>query len=292
MNTVWRILAVAFLLWLAATSLPARAATTTYVLTLSPAADAADGYAARTNIGLLTWADIIGGVGNQTATAGTFIDAIYIQSKANPDEWNTNHRGQFFFDTSVIPDDATIVSAVFSVRGASKSDALVITPNIGIYSSNSVGLTLASSDYENSTATAISDTVLTYAGFTTGAYNDFPLNAAGLAYISLTGYTRIVVRNQNYDVAANPPAWSANKVSYLRINSNESATKPELEVTYTVTTTDAGVVLLQTVLRVALASIILLIVLLSIKTGNLGWVSILCGLVAYVIVDNMIITLF
>lgn len=153
-----------------------------------------------------SWATLIGAAGNLASDDGINMGAV-ISSDKNP-AWLRNDRDIVLFDTSSIPDGDTIDSAVFSLYGTVKTDPLSILPDINIYSSNPASNTaLISGDYTSLGSTNLS-IAIGFNAFTLSAYNDFILNATGLALIDKAGITKLGIRNENYDVDAVAPSWS------------------------------------------------------------------------------------
>lgn len=156
-------------------------------------------------------------------------------------DWYVIARTIYLFDTSGLPDGATITATTLSLYGVGKVDQLSIAPDINIYSSNPASnIALEAGDYEAGVdkfgSVAFCDTPITYANWkTTDPYwNDFVFNATGLAAISKTGVSKFGARNANYDVSGTIPAYSSWKYSYFRAYFSEKGTgyKPKLTVTY------------------------------------------------------------
>src|SRR5207249_11810531 len=57
-------------------------------------------------------------------------------------------------------------------------------------------------------------TAITYAGWSTSGYNNFQLNAGGLAAISTTSIAKFGTRDALYDVANSAPPWTPGQASY------------------------------------------------------------------------------
>ena len=190
--------------------------------------------------------DTVGGTNWATlvASAGTNAEendnvAVYIRSGTTSGKWRTIFRYILLFDTSTLPDTDTIASATLSVAGGAKEDGNSITPNINVYSSAPASnTTLAAGDFDSLGSTAFS-TAITYASFDVSGtvYNNFPLNASGLAAISATGVSKYGLRNANYDVAGSPPTWTSGAVnSDIRVINAETggvSTGPVLVVEHT-----------------------------------------------------------
>jgi hypothetical protein len=76
---------------------------------------------------------------------------------------------------------------------------------------------------------------ITYANWSTSAYNDFTFNATGIGNVSKTGFSKFGVRNPNYDVANTPPTWSSGVTSHMQCYFSDEAgttSDPKLVVTY------------------------------------------------------------
>ena len=126
--------------------------------------------------------------------------------------WMNFLRTFAFFDTSSIPDTDVIDSAILSIYGTSKTDAHNCTPDVGVYGTTSTGTTaLANADYQKYLSTAFSSTI-SYANWSTAGFNDFALNADGLANISKTGLSRFCIRNVKHDVANTEPSRGGNNL--------------------------------------------------------------------------------
>lgn len=177
---------------------------------------------------------------------------VLITAGSTTDTWSKLNRCFLLFDTSALPDTATIVSATLSLYGSSKSDLLYITPSLGVYSSSPASDTnLVNGDYDQVGGTLYSD-VISYNSISTSGYNDFTLNSSGMAAISKTGISKFSVRNYNYDALDTEPDWTQAMSSTLTFYSADkgSGYKPKLDITYittpTVTTNAASDVSIET----------------------------------------------
>lgn len=195
-----------------------------------------DGYVYQSSTNV-DWSALIADVGsafNDSATT-TYMGEV---AGTTTDKWNILYRAIYLFDTSGLDDSAIISAATLSLRGQGKfSGNAVAYPNMNIYSSNPASNTeLAAGDYDSLGSTAFS-TAITYANWlTTTTFNDFALNASGLAAITVSGVSKFGTRSPNYDVAASAPTWVSSDSSNLRAWSSEKGAgyKPKLVVTYTV----------------------------------------------------------
>jgi len=121
---------------------------------------------------------------------------------------------QFYaFDTSTIPDNASIVKAVLYVYGNGKySASCKITIVEGLQAS---GTALVTADYDNcgdavdnptegiDTADRIDSTA-----WSSAAYNTFELNATGRGWVNKTGYTKLGMREYTHDCLDVSPGTS------------------------------------------------------------------------------------
>ena len=193
-----------------------------------------DGYVKR-NIVPGTWSDVRDGAGTDRFDLQTLIRVIF-DAAVTTDLWDQLSRGIALFNTAGLGASAVVSAGTLSLWCQQKSDPPAWAPDINIYSSAPGSNTgLAISDYGTLGTTAFS-TAKTYAGITTGAYNDFALNASGLAAIALAGVTKLGIRNANYDVANVSPTWSSNGQSLVDFSTADVAgttEDPRLVVTYT-----------------------------------------------------------
>jgi hypothetical protein len=132
---------------------------------------------------------------------------------------------------------ANISAAVLSLYGTLKSDGLSATPDTNVCSSAPASNTvLVAGDFDSLGATAFA-TAIAYAAWSTAGFNDFTLNASGVANISLTGVSKFGARNFNYDAINNAPPWVSLGLSRTQFATADSANDPKLVVTYTLSDT-------------------------------------------------------
>lgn len=189
-----------------------------------------DGNVTRTGVSEV-WADIISGAGLGVAAAQL---AVQMGTTAVSGRWSYLYRYILIFDTSLIPNGATIIKAVLSLRGRNKDDSLGITPDINAYAATPATMTgIVRADYTQIGTTPLSSAIA-YADWITTGYNDFVLNSTGRNNISKTGKTAFGFRNANYDVAAIAPSWSDTLASILEAYEEEAGgdLRPKLVVTY------------------------------------------------------------
>ncbi len=193
-----------------------------------------------------SWANLISALtSNYTQDSGVE-GGITIDENdpGHPNTWCDFDRVVLLFDTSPLPGSATISAATLSLYGAYKGDsAVAITPNINIYSSNPASnIVPAYGDFNSFGSIPLCLTPITYVGWNLAGYNDFVLNAAGIAAIIKGGITKLAARNANYDVAATPPTWTASGSHYVHTWFADKGVgfKPKLVVTYTLPPTGSS----------------------------------------------------
>lgn len=145
------------------------------------------------------------------------------------------YRSIYLFETSALTVDATIISAVLSIRGPSKFDQNLSDASRNIVSSNPASNTaLVASDMGTLGSDVFSDGI-TYTNWNTSGYNDFILNAGGLSEINKAGISKFGAR-LDADVTATAPAIGGTG-KYTTLNAYFSdggdGYKPKLVVTYT-----------------------------------------------------------
>jgi hypothetical protein len=182
-----------------------------------------------------TWADLHDGAGNGGYTGLEIFDYISrIDQYVTANKWSDLERGLFTFLID-LPDGAVITGAVFSLYGMAKANPS-FSPDVNIYNAPLTSETdLIDANYNHCGTTPYCDTPITYAGFSLTGYNDFTLNAAGLAAIPTKGVFKLCTRNAQYDVPNTAPTHTGiTAVNYLKAISVEQglATAPKLTIEY------------------------------------------------------------
>jgi hypothetical protein len=207
-------------------------ATGTFYPDASPESTSVDGYV--NSEGDASWAT------HRGASSGGAHDSVaddpnfFIATTATSGNWSVIKREIFLFDTSGLHDSAVITSAVFSVRSWDKYDYLSCTPGCCLVASTPASNTeLVNGDFDQLGATEFA-TRISYASWNTAGYNDFTLNASGLAAVTKTGITKLGLRI-SHDFDNSEPSWVSESPSGFRIYYSEQGTgyKPKLVVTYT-----------------------------------------------------------
>lgn len=174
------------------------------------------------------------------ASRNTSTGSVYAAGSANAvvgqlylDSLYYLDRGFLFFDTSAIPDTATIDSAVLSIYVSANYS----TTDFNVTIQKGVTATyphnpLQTSDYYTELYTGAGGTRST-SDITALDYFNITLSATGEGWISLNGETKLVLRSSN-DISNVAPTGA----EYLFYYTYEkgSAYAPKLYVTYTVTT--------------------------------------------------------
>jgi hypothetical protein len=149
-------------------------------------------------------------------------------------------RGFLPFDTSDLPNTATITAGVFSVyvTGTADIDNDGDDYIVAVQTSQTSNTELVVGDYDTCgdaiTNPTIGSNTSDISGIGSSAYEDFTLTATGRSWISLTSYTKLGLR-EGHDCLNHAIATS---VGYTRIQlstSEEEGTSqdPKLVVTYT-----------------------------------------------------------
>lgn len=175
------------------------------------------------------------GNGSDPTSASIYPAGLFTDNVTN--QYRNLYRSIFLFDTSSIGAGQTVSAAVLSLLGDGKGDdATAITPDINIVASTPASNTdIVNGDYTQLGATAFA-TAITFAGYSTSAYNDFTLNASGIAGVVVTGVSKFGARNDNYDRANSAPAtWTSLTDHYFSCKFADVAgttSDPKLVVTH------------------------------------------------------------
>uniref|UniRef100_A0A6M3K7V2 Uncharacterized protein n=1 Tax=viral metagenome TaxID=1070528 RepID=A0A6M3K7V2_9ZZZZ len=202
-------------------------------LTVYPAtggSDPVNGLVERSSVNE-AWSTIRAGAGVYAGIDPTPSSFCYVTATTTTDQYSRIRRGVFGFATGALGAGATISSAVLSLYGTTK------VVDLGDTAIDIVGLTLTGNDNivtgdYGGFDTTVLGTMDTSAFDGANGWNDFTLNAAGLAYISKTGTTMFGVR-LGWDTTGTGPTWSSAAETYIQCQFAQSANKPKLVVTYT-----------------------------------------------------------
>lgn len=186
-----------------------------------------------------SWAAIRSGAGTVKDESGTTWYACAFAASGTSNQWQSMRRSIFTFDTSALGSTASVSAAVLSLFGVSKIDNLGVSPDVDVYAATPASNNaLTAADYSQIGSTSQTGSPVSYAGWSTAAYNAFTFNATGRSNVSLTGISKFGTRNANYDVANVAPTWSATSESLLEnYHADQVGTTndPKLEITYTLT---------------------------------------------------------
>lgn len=181
-----------------------------------------------------SWADIRGAAEAVSATTSVNSLSAAIIADELPDLWHSMYRSVLLFDTSSIPDGATITSAsLFLLRnGAVHND---LNQSLYVTSVNPAANTsLAVTDYANFGTTKYNDGISLDSFTSVLVHTEVPLNATGIAAISKTGITKFGLR-LGADIDNIEPSWSSEASSSLGVKSADfsgQSSWPYLSVTY------------------------------------------------------------
>jgi len=144
-------------------------------------------------------------------------------------------RSFFAFDTSSIPDDATIDSATFSAYGSANYQDTDGKTVVLIETTQSSTSSLVLGDYSKVIKTKLSDTEIAL-HLSNVAYNNWPLNALGLTKINKTGFTKLGLMG-NVDVFSTFTSGPVCGHSVYMSEDTGTSRDPKLVINYTLATT-------------------------------------------------------
>ena len=195
-------------------------------LTAFPAAGAnspVDGYVGNDDAVYATCHDAATGVGVSATTADDNV------------AWHrllvtyTIQRGIFLFDTSSLGLNTTISAAVFSIYGTGSTDTADNENAVCVSSSPAANDALTTADYDQLGTTSFG--TVDIGSWSAVAYNDFTLNANGIANISKTSISKFGTRTSG-DIANSAPTNNGNRAQGYFADQAGTANDPKLVVTY------------------------------------------------------------
>ena len=131
-------------------------------------------------------------------------------------------RGFFIFDTSGLPDDATIDSAILGIYGYQNGNS-----DVSAQKGTQADI-LSGSDLHNFSGNEYGHT----SSWSTSAYNSITFNSTGKTDINKTGTTKICCREYTHDYLNSAPSSSNNNGCYFSGYTGTSR-DPKLTITYT-----------------------------------------------------------
>lgn len=186
-----------------------------------------------------SFASIRGGSGNSVDDTSAGLEFVRLACSATSNQFSALYRSILLFDTASLTAGAVISSAVLSLYGTFKNDPASWSPSIDIYSSAPASNTaLANADYGTLGTTSYTSAPISYASWAS-SYNDFTLNATGIAAIAKTGVSKFGARESTYDAGNTAPTWSSGATMTMEgyfADQTGSSNDPKLVVTYTVPT--------------------------------------------------------
>ena len=139
-------------------------------------------------------------------------------------------RGFLSFDTSSIPDGATISSAVLHIYVNTKSDVGIGDSLVLVEGTQASATDLATADYDAFGSTELASRALS--AITTSAYNTLTLNSSGLAIINKTGHTKLCTRSARDVDNSAPGSGQYSSVAIYWSDETGTSKDPKLVVTY------------------------------------------------------------
>ena len=199
-------------------------------VTTSSPAGGFDGHCANETDG--TFSSLVTGNGTQGNTQAN-LNCLF-SATSSTDVWSEVRRVMMSFDTSALTASAEIDSATLTFELVGSTDNY--NQSVNITAANPVGEIVVASDYQTVSNTRLaSDYDITNLP-SNGSLFTLTLNAAGLAYISKTGYTEFALR-MGADIDNSSPTWVAFQSAVVTVRGDTSADNPpSLAITYNTNT--------------------------------------------------------
>lgn len=184
-----------------------------------------------------TFSNIRTGAGenaDNTTVNGNF---LLLRATTTSNQYQYLTRAVFMFDTSSLTSSAVISSAVLSIYGTGKTNALG-SAEVDIVSVSTAGTdALVAADYAVANWGTTVFSSVTYANFSDSAYNDITLDSNGIANVSKTSISKFGAR-LNWDTDNSfGGSWSSaadTRFNCYMADQTGTSNDPKLVVTYTV----------------------------------------------------------
>ena len=199
-----------------------------------------DGDVARDGVNQ-TLANIVAGAGTAHNTSPDIGNGGVIEASATLDQYDWIARGIILFDTSSLPDTATVSAAQLSLFIQQNTDQLLVSTFNIVGSTPASNTVLANSDYGNLGTTKYSAD-MNLGDVVSDQYFDIALNATGIAAVSTTGITKFGIR-LTADGLGGGITWAATFASYVNFRGAShtgTSQDPTLLVTYSTVTNNAN----------------------------------------------------
>ena len=188
------------------------------------------------------WTTFSNGAGTTAGTGDSQDDLEITKAKSSTttNQWLLIYRGIMLFNTSSIGSDS-VDSGAISFYGSSKNGQLATDLDINVYQSAPASNTaVVGGDFDSLSETDFSS-LITLANWSTSGYNDFALNANGLANVTTDGVSKYGTRDPTFDIAdSQPTTWAGDKVSTMGAHLAEhsgTSQDPKLVIVHTTTFT-------------------------------------------------------
>lgn len=163
----------------------------------NPETNTVDGRVTRNGVDE-AFTTIRSGAGVESDDSTASMNIVQIVASTTSNQYSNISRGVFLFDTSSLPDSASISSATFSFYREGSNDTLTASSSanssIELVSSTPASNTaLVAADYGQIGGTSFGSSAIE-ASLVNSQYNDIPLNSDGIAAISKTGVSKFGTR--------------------------------------------------------------------------------------------------
>lgn len=193
--------------------------------------ESGDGYVMKDEAGFDTWANIRGAASGSASTSDAGATCATLWSGTSSNTWRRIARGHFGFGTAALDDAETISVAVFSLFCYTGGTSDGFNQALGVVESTMASNTTPVGDDYNNFGTTRFASDIDIGSITENAYNDFNLNASGIAAINKTGYTKFCTRLSG-DIDNAEPTWSSNVFVSVGVRyQNNGSNLPKLVVT-------------------------------------------------------------
>ena len=188
-----------------------------------------------------TWATIRGrSAGTGAWPSSTDDSVLWMKCATTASQYRAMARPFYLYDTSALTAAAAINAGTKSVFGS----ALAYTtggfsPDLAaniVTTTPASDTDLVTGDFDQQGTVVQCDTAIGIASWNQAGYNNWALNAAGLASISKTAITKLGIRENNYDRPNTAPTWTSEVLSHCTgyfADQTGTANDPKLVVTYT-----------------------------------------------------------